>query len=443
MHFHGTSRINEKGHLEIGGCDTTDLVRRWGTPLYVMDENLIRRRMRQFMEAFEATDLSFQVAYASKAFSTLAMCRLVEEEGLFLDVVSEGELYTALAADFPAERIYFHGNNKTPSEVARGLDAGIRLFVADNFTELHLLEALARERGLRVPILLRTTPGVEAHTHDYIQTGQEDSKFGFDLGSGQVQEAVRQCMESDILHLEGFHCHIGSQIFEVEGFRLAVAKMAELVRHCREQFGFHTEILNLGGGFGIRYSEGDEPLEPVRYVEAIAQAISQAFSEEERPEIWLEPGRSIVGEAGTTLYEVGTIKEIPGVRKYVAVDGGMNDNLRPALYQATYEAILANKADCEPEETVSIAGKLCETGDMLIWDAYLPAVESGDVLAVGCTGAYNYSMANNYNRMPRPAVVFVADGRSELVVMRETLDDLISQDVIPERLKRKTIPASS
>lgn len=443
MYFHGTSRINEKGHLEIGGCDTVALAKQWGTPLYVMDEQLIRERMRQFVRAFESTPLSFQVAYASKAFSTLAMCRLVEEEGLLLDVVSEGELYTALAAGFPPERIYFHGNNKTRSEITRGLEAGIRLFVADNFHELQLLEALTRERGCRVSLLLRTTPGVEAHTHDYIQTGQEDSKFGFDLKSGQVQQAVRQCMESEILQLEGFHCHIGSQIFEVEGFRLAFAKMADLITDCRQRLGFHSKVLNLGGGFGIRYREGDEPLEPARYVEAIAHEVSRVFADHEPPEIWLEPGRSIVGEAGTTLYEVGTIKEIPGVRKYVAVDGGMSDNLRPALYQATYEAILANKANRQPEETVSIAGKLCETGDMLIWDATLPAVEKGDILAVGCTGAYNYSMANNYNRMPRPAVVFVADGRSELVVKRETLEDLIRQDVIPERLKKKTTTASS
>lgn len=437
MHLYGNSRINGNGNLEIGGCDTVELASRWGTPLYVMDEAWMRRRMGQFVQAFEATGLAFQVAYASKAFSTLAMCRLVEEEGLHLDVVSEGELHTALEAGFPPERIYFHGNNKTPSELARGLDAGIRLFVADNFTELQLLEALAQERGMRVPVLLRTTPGVEAHTHDYIQTGQQDSKFGFDLGSGQVHQAVQTCMESAVLHFEGFHCHIGSQIFEVDGFRLAVTKMAELVHDCHRRFGTHTAILNLGGGFGIRYHEGDTPLEPADYVDSIAREVKRAFPGEERPEIWLEPGRSIVGEAGTTLYEVGSIKEIPGVRKYVAVDGGMSDNLRPALYQASYEAILANKADRERKETVSVAGKLCESGDMLIWDVELPPVESGDILAVSCTGAYNYSLANNYNRMPRPAVVFVADGNSELVVRRETLDDLISQDVIPDRLSKK------
>lgn len=439
MYLYGNSRINEKGNLEIGGCDTVELAAQWGTPLYVMDEKWIRQRMKQFVQAFQATGLAFQVAYASKAFSTLAMCRLVDEEGLHLDVVSEGELHTALAAGFPPERIYFHGNNKTPAELVKGLEAGIRLFVVDNFTELQLLELLAQERGMKVPVLLRTTPGIEAHTHDYIQTGQEDSKFGFDLGSDQVYKAVQTCMKSPALHLEGFHCHIGSQIFEVEGFRLAVGKMAELIRNCQERYGTHTKILNLGGGFGIRYQADDTPLEPADYVEAIAEEVKRTFSEEERPEIWLEPGRSLVGEAGTTLYTVGSIKEIPGVRKYVAVDGGMSDNLRPALYQAAYEAHLANKADQTPTETVSIAGKLCESGDMLIWDTVLPSVESGDILAVGCTGAYNYSMANNYNRMPRPAVIFVADGKAELVVRRETLDDLISQDVIPERLKRKKV----
>ncbi|MDA8353802.1 MAG: diaminopimelate decarboxylase [Firmicutes bacterium] len=434
MQLRGTSRINEQGHLEIGGVDSVDLSRRFGTPLYVMDEQMIRERMRAFINAFRKTGLSFQVAYASKAFSTLAMCRLVEEEGLYLDVVSDGELYTALKANFPPERIYFHGNNKTPEELEMGLKAGIGWFVVDNFTELSLLNSLAQREGITVRILLRTTPGVEAHTHDYIQTGQEDSKFGFDLGNGQVKRAIQQSLQSERLQLDGFHCHIGSQIFGAEGFRLAVQKMAALTRESRAVFGFHPRILNLGGGFGIRYQASDRPIPIEEYVSAIAEEIRAGFSGETCPEIWLEPGRSIVGEAGTTLYRVGSTKEVPGIRKYVAVDGGMNDNPRPALYQATYEAIVANRAAETPQERISVAGKLCESGDMLIWDLDVPKVETGDVLAVLSTGAYNYSMANNYNRLRRPAVVFVRDGQADLVVQRERLDDLLQNDRIPERM---------
>ncbi|SEN20469.1 diaminopimelate decarboxylase [Lihuaxuella thermophila] len=439
MFLHGTSRINNQGHLEVGGCDTVELAQKYGTPLYIVDEQLIRQRMREFVRAFEKTGLSFQVGYASKAFSTMAMCRIVDEEGLLLDVVSEGELYTALAADFPAERIYFHGNNKSPMEIELALDAGIRLFVADNFVELEMLQSLALEKGKKASVILRVSPGVEAHTHAYIQTGQEDSKFGFDLVSGQAKQAALLAHQASHLELEGFHCHIGSQIFETEAFQLAVEKMAGLSTECYRQYGIETRILNMGGGFGIRYEAADTPKPPEHYVQIIASAVTRAFAHFPRyPEIWIEPGRSIVGEAGTTLYTIGTVKEVPGVRKYVAVDGGMTDNLRPALYNAKYEAMLANRAKEEAGETVSIAGKCCESGDMLIWDIRLPEVRQGDLLAVSCTGAYNYSMANNYNRIPRPAVVFVQNGKADLVVERETLQDLISHDRIPSRLKKKS-----
>ncbi|PTX50868.1 diaminopimelate decarboxylase [Melghirimyces profundicolus] len=434
MQLRGTSRINERGHLEIGGCDTVELAEQFGTPLYVMDEQMIRSRMRAYVEAFRKTGLRFRVGYASKAFNTLAMCRLVAEEGLYLDVVSDGELYTALKAGFPPERIYFHGNNKTPEELDMGLEVGIGWFVVDNFTELSMLDARACKKGTIARILLRTTPGVEAHTHNYIQTGQEDSKFGFDLASGQVHKAVRLSLEAEGLEPDGFHCHIGSQIFEADGFRLAVRKLAKLAEDCRAAYGFRTRVLNIGGGFGIRYSGEDRPLPTEAYISAMAEEIRTGFAGVQPPEVWVEPGRSIVGEAGTTLYRIGTIKEVPGIRKYVAVDGGMNDNPRPALYQASYEAYLANRAKEPPSETVSVAGKLCETGDMLIWDLDLPRVESGDLLAVSCTGAYNYSMANNYNRLRRPAVVFVRDGRADLVVQRESLEDLIRNDRIPERM---------
>lgn len=434
MYLHGTSRINDQGHLEIGGCDTVALAAQFGTPLYIMDETHIRTRMRAFVSAFQSTGLRFQVAYASKAFSTLAMCRVVEEERLYLDVVSDGELYTALQAGFPPHRIYFHGNNKTSTELEMALQAGIGYYVVDNFRELRLLNTLATSRGSKACILLRTTPGIDAHTHNYIQTGQEDSKFGFDYSSGQVREAVRLALAAEGLELFGFHCHIGSQIFETEGFALAVSKMASLAKESHQEFGFHTRILNVGGGFGIRYHGQDEPMPVEAYVDTIAHGVKVGFQGLSVPEIWVEPGRSIVGEAGTTLYTIGTTKEIPGVRKYIAVDGGMNDNPRTALYQASYEACLANRANEKATETVSVAGKLCESGDMLIWDQLLPPVVRGDLLAVSCTGAYNYSMANNYNRIRRPSVVFVRNGEADLVVRRETLADLIKNDQLPERL---------
>lgn len=441
MYLHGTSTINTQGHLEIGGRDVADLAKEFGTPLYIVDEALVRQRAREYVEAFKASGLKFQVAYASKAFSVMAMCAIAEQEGLSLDVVSDGELYTALQAGFPVERIHFHGNNKTPEEIEMALEAGIGCFVVDNFHELALLNAIAGEKGKKVNILLRITPGVEAHTHDYISTGQQDSKFGFDLGNGAAKQAIEQAIALPHLEVLGVHSHIGSQIFEVEGFRMAVDKVAQFAVSIRSELGLTFKVINLGGGFGIRYVEGDTPLPIREYVEAITGAIKSNFSAADfpLPEIWVEPGRSMVGDAGTTLYTIGTSKHIPGVRKYIAVDGGMTDNPRPALYQSRYEAILANRANDAAEETVSIAGKCCESGDMLIWDLELPKAESGDLLAVFCTGAYNYAMASNYNRIRRPAVVFVKDGHADLVVKRESLDNIVCNDVIPARLQKSPL----
>ncbi|WP_159882898.1 diaminopimelate decarboxylase [Paenibacillus puerhi] len=437
MYLHGTSTINSKGHLEIGGCDTVELAEQYGTPLYVMDEALIRQRCKEFVDAFRKSGLPFQVAYASKAFCVMAMCRIAEEEGMSLDVVSDGELYTALQAGFPPERIHFHGNNKTPQELEMALDAGIGCFVVDNFIELHMLNAIAGEKRKKTKVLLRITPGVDAHTHEYISTGQTDSKFGFDLANGSAKQAVSEASELPHLELLGTHSHIGSQIFEVGGFQLAVEKVIGFAVSVRAELGVTFSVLNLGGGFGIRYTESDTPLPVAEYVAAITSTVREQFAKHgyPLPEIWTEPGRSIVGDAGTTLYTIGTYKDIPGVRKYVAVDGGMTDNPRPALYQAQYEAMLANRAAEPEEEVVSIAGKCCESGDMLIWDTKLPKASTGDVLAVACTGAYNYSMASNYNRLRRPAVVFVKDGAADVVVERETLGDLVHKDVVPERMK--------
>jgi diaminopimelate decarboxylase len=438
MYLHGTSKINDQGHLEIGGVDATKLRAQFGTPLYVFDEALVRQRCREYVDAFRVSGFRFQVAYASKAFCVQAMCRIVEEEGLSLDVVSDGELFTALEAGFPAERIHFHGNNKTVEEIEMAIDAKIGCFVVDNFIELEILNAIAGEKKQKVNILLRITPGVEAHTHEFISTGQTDSKFGFDLGNGTAFRAIQEASKLSNLQLLGVHSHIGSQIFEVEGFRMAAERVAAFAVKVRDELGIIFNVINLGGGFGIRYVEGDTPLSAAVYVKAITDAVRENFSSSNYPlpEIWIEPGRSIVGDAGTTLYTVGTNKDIPGVRKYVSVDGGMTDNPRPALYQSEYEAMLANRANEKADEVVSISGKCCESGDMLIWDLALPKVNKGDILAVSCTGAYNYAMASNYNRIRRPAVVFVKEGQADLVVKRESYANIIGNDVIPERMKQ-------
>jgi diaminopimelate decarboxylase len=359
------------------------------------------------------------------------MVQLAEEEGLSLDVVSGGELYTALAAGFPVERIHFHGNNKSREELEMALEHGIGCIVVDNFYELELLKIVCAEKNTNMKILLRVTPGIEAHTHDYILTGQEDSKFGFDLQNGQARNALINALGNPRLEVLGLHCHIGSQIFDPTGFLLATQKIFEQMAVWKQEFNFEAKVLNLGGGFGIRYTKEDEPIQPSQYVEEIIAEVKKCVEHYSLnfPEIWIEPGRSLVGDSGITLYQVGSSKDVPGVRKYLAVDGGMSDNIRPALYQAKYEAVLANKPLSTPKETVSIAGKCCESGDMLIWDLPLPATDEGDILAVFCTGAYGYSMANNYNRIPRPAVVFVENGESRIVVKRESYEDLVRHDL--------------
>lgn len=430
MFLHGSSRINQKGHLEIGGCDTVQLSKEFGTPLIVYDEQAIRDKCRSFISAFVDKKMKAQVAYASKAFSCLAMCQIAEQEGLSLDVVSGGELYTALQAQFPVERIHFHGNNKTVDELEMALEAHIGCFVVDNFDELKLLHRLAEERQQVVNILLRISPGVEAHTHEYISTGQEDSKFGFDLASGQVKKALAQALQSPYYRVLGLHSHIGSQIFETEGFILAIRKMVEFLDEAERELNWTLTVLNVGGGFGIRYNLEDQPLQVQQYVYAICDAVQTLWEGRGKPvpEIWIEPGRSIAGDAGTTLYTTGAKKDVPGVREYLSVDGGMSDNLRVALYQAKYEAALANRMNEPAEHLYTIAGKLCETGDILIKDVRLPKAQESDLLAVACTGAYGYSMANNYNRIRRPAVVFAKEGQATLVIERETYADIVRND---------------
>ncbi|MBM7552405.1 diaminopimelate decarboxylase [Thalassobacillus pellis] len=421
---------NEQGHLLIGGVDAVSLAKEYGTPLFVYDVERIRENARAFVNTFKERGVKAQVAYASKAFSSVAMLQVAKQEELSLDVVSQGELHTAIKAGFPLDKVHLHGNNKSVEELEMAVSKGIGCIVIDNFYEIELLSAILEEQEKEVDVLLRVTPGIEAHTHDYILTGQEDSKFGFDLTSGQAEEAFKRLALESRINLIGLHCHIGSQIFETSGFILAAKKLFTSLEEWRESFGFTASVLNLGGGFGIRYTEEDDPLGLNAYAEALIDEVSARSEEYDYPvpEIWIEPGRAIVGDAAVTLYSIGSIKNIPGVRKYVSVDGGMTDNLRPALYRAKYEALAANKMTSPLTEKVSIAGKCCESGDMLIWDVEVPEINPNDILAVLSTGAYGYSMSNNYNRFPKAAVVFVEKGEHQLVIERESHEDLTRLD---------------
>lgn len=436
MKLQGTMKINTSGHLEIGGCDVTDLAKKFGTPLLVIDETALRDNCRSYHEHFKGGEGEDLAIYASKAFLTEAICRIIEAEGLGLDVVSGGELYIALQSGFPAEKIFLHGNNKAPEEMLYALRSGVGRIVVDNYFELETLNRLAAEEGVRAEILLRIAPGVEAHTHSYITTGQIDSKFGFTLASGDALRAAKMALSMKHIDLKGIHCHIGSQIFELDSFRFAAGVMVNLLLLIRQETGWTAEDLDLGGGLGVYYSEGDTPPSIAAYATQIKEAVEENCRKGDypRPRVIVEPGRSIISPAGTSIYTIGAIKDIPGVRKYVAVDGGMNDNPRVALYQAVYEGIIANKAELPAAEVVSVTGRCCESGDMLIWNLPAPPVVSGDLLAVSCTGAYTYSMSSNYNGLPRPAVVLVQNGQADLIVERETYADLVRHHLIPERL---------
>ncbi|NLF44631.1 MAG: diaminopimelate decarboxylase [Syntrophomonadaceae bacterium] len=437
MYLTGTMKINNAGHLEIGGIDVLDLVREQGTPLWVIDEEGFRDNCRRFKDSFNKYGDTL-VLYASKALCSLSICRIIEEEGLGLDVVSGGELYTALQAGFPPEKIFFHGNNKSEKELVMALEAGIGRIVVDNFYELELLHELTRERDQHTDILLRITPGVEAHTHEYIKTGQIDSKFGFTLTDGQAWEAVRRALDYPRLYLRGLHCHIGSQIFETQSFQHTIDLMTKFMAEIKSKTGHELDELNMGGGFGIYYSAGDSPQEPQKWAETIMEHVIAQTKQHglKRPRVIIEPGRVLISPAGVTLYTIGSAKEVTGIRKYISIDGGMNDNPRPALYNARHTAVIANKADLAADEIVSIAGKCCESGDMLIWDVKLPRTEAGDILAVFATGAYNYSMSSNYNRLPRPAMVLVKEGQADVIIQREDYKDLIRNDRIPPRLRK-------
>ncbi|PTH14206.1 diaminopimelate decarboxylase [Staphylococcus capitis] len=416
-------KYNEYGELTMGGTSLKTVAQSFGTPTIVYDEDQIRNQMRRYHSAFEKSGLKYNISYASKAFTCIQMVKLVQEEDLQLDVVSEGELYTALEAGFDANRIHFHGNNKTKREIQYALENNIGYFVIDALEEIDLIDKYASDE---VNIVLRVNPGVEAHTHEFIQTGQEDSKFGLSIKHGLALEAINKVKASKHLQLKGVHFHVGSQIESTE----AMIETAKLVLHWLSENEIKVELLNLGGGFGIKYVEGDESFPIEEGIAEIADAIKETAHSlnYEVPEIGIEPGRSIVGEAGITLYEVGTIKEIPEVNKYVSVDGGMSDHIRTALYDAKYQALLVNRNE-EADDTVTIAGKLCESGDIIIKKAKLPSsIKRGDYLAILSTGAYHYSMASNYNQMQKPSVFFLKDGKAREVIKRQSLRQLIIND---------------
>ncbi|AGL20602.1 diaminopimelate decarboxylase [Actinoplanes sp. N902-109] len=423
-----TVRRTDDGVLTVGGVSVAALAEEHGTPAYFLDEDDLRARCREFAAAFAEAD----VYYAGKSFLCKAVVRVIDEEGLFLDVCSGGELAVALAAGFPAERIGFHGNNKSESELRRALDAGVGKIVLDSFQEIDRLTALAREKGRRPAVLIRVTVGVEAHTHEFIATAHEDQKFGFSLAGGAAFEAATRVLDEGVLELRGLHSHIGSQIFDTSGFEVAARRVLGLQAQIRDARGIELPDLDLGGGFGIAYTTQDDPSPAGDLAKRISKIVDAECAAEQlrRPRLSIEPGRAIVGPAVFTLYEVGTVKDVDGIRTYVSVDGGMSDNIRTALYDASYSATVAGRASAAPPILARVVGKHCESGDIVVKDEFLPAdVQPGDLVAVPGTGAYCRSMASNYNHVPRPPVVAVRDGASRVIVRRETEEDLLALDV--------------
>ena len=420
-----TAIINKNSRLVIGGVDTVELAKRYKTPLYVLDRQTVSRKIEAYQKAFKKTGLDYELIYAGKAFLCKGFCRLLKQHGFSLDVSSGGELYTAIKAGFNPSKLYMHGNNKTADELALALKSKIGNIVVDN---PHELATLAKS-GKKINIFLRLTPGISAYTHKYIETGVEDSKFGFAMDKSVI-EYVSQALDANNLNLKGFHVHIGSQIFSAKSFARAIEKLVRFSASVHKKTGWSAAEFNLGGGLGIKYLSKDKPLTIEDYVKNLASELKKQtkLHKIKTPKILVEPGRSIVGNAGVTLYTVGTIKVIPGVRTYVSVDGGMSDNIRPVLYEAKYEGLLANKADKKNRRKVTIAGKHCESGDVLIKDIALPQVEENDILCMAATGAYGYAMASNYNRQPKPAVVMVNKGRVTTLIRRETYDDIIRLD---------------
>ena len=425
--------VNEKNHLVIGKNDTVELAKEFGTPLYVLDEDLFRKNCRVYKNAMDKYyNGNGLVLYANKAFCSMYTCKIVAEEGLGADVVSGGELYTAIKAGFPMDKIYFHGNNKTVEELELAVTNGVGHIICNNIYELEKLNEIAKKHGVVQDIMFRIKPGIDAHTHSFIQTGQIDSKFGVALENGEAFEIYEKAHEMSNVNPDGIHCHIGSQIFDIDPFVKAAEVMMNFAGDLKDKLGLEIKKLNLGGGYGIMYTENDDPVPYDEYIKHVSEQVKATAKARglNIPFILMEPGRSIVAPAGITLYTVGGIKDIKNVRKYISVDGGMGDNPRYILYESEYAALLANKANAPKTEKVTIAGKCCESGDLLAKDIDMPKAEVGDILAVLATGAYNYSMASNYNRIPRPAVVAVSDGKAKVIVKRESFEDIIANDVI-------------
>ncbi len=427
-----TAEVNKKGHVCIGGCDVVDLASQFGTPLYLFDESTLRHKCREFKDEFCKYYPDTLVIYASKAFLNRVLALIFKEEGLGLDVVSGGELSVAHSVDFPLDKVYFHGNNKTPEELNLALDWGVGRIVVDNFYELELLNKLARGRGVRQNILLRLTPGVDPHTHQYTTTGTIESKFGFPLANGQAEEAVKQALSASNLNLLGFHFHLGSPVSEIQPYELAIELVLGFAQETGKKFGFNLSEFDIGGGFAVPYTLDSKVPTVTDYARAIAGKMTGLTSELglSRPRLIIEPGRAIVGQAGVALYKVGAIKEIPGIKKYICVDGGISDNIRPALYGARYEALVANKALEVGKEVVTIAGKLCQSGDILVRDINLASVQPGDIIAIPVCGAYSIPMSSNYNAIPRPAIAMVKENQRRLIRRRETYQDLMNLDLV-------------
>lgn len=430
-----TTTVNQDGHLSIGGCDLIELAQKYATPLYVFDEETIRAVCRDYKKAFSSYE-KVNMMYASKALCSLATSALIASEGFGFDVVSGGEIYTVYKAGVDMSKVLFNGNNKSVDELLLALDVGVGRISVDNFFELSLLDELAASKNKTVDILLRITPGIECHTHEYIQTGHLDSKFGFDLT--QIDEAVDLVLNQyKNLKLHGLHAHIGSQIFETKVYHDEIEILVKELARLDKKFGLKLDEINIGGGLGVKYTESDVPPSTFEIADVILKSLNASIEKYgiEPPTLFLEPGRSIISTAGVTLYTLGSSKQVPNGKKYFAVDGGMADNARPSMYGAEYLAGVANKPDSELSQNVTIAGRFCESGDILIKNIKLPELEEGDILCVFNTGAYNYSMASNYNRIQKPAAVLVNNSQSDIIINRETLDDLISKDIIPDRLR--------
>ena len=430
-----TTTVNQNGHLSIGGCDLIELAQKYATPLYVFDEETIRAVCRDYKNAFSSYE-KVNMMYASKALCSLATSALIASEGFGFDVVSGGEIYTVYKAGVDMSKVLFNGNNKSVDELLLALDVGVGRISVDNFFELSLLDELAASKNKTVDILLRITPGIECHTHEYIQTGHLDSKFGFDLT--QIDEAVDLVLNQyKNLKLHGLHAHIGSQIFETKVYHDEIEILVKELARLDKKFGLKLDEINIGGGLGVKYTESDVPPSTFEIADVILKSLNTSIEKYgiEPPTLFLEPGRSIISTAGVTLYTLGSSKQVPNGKKYFAVDGGMADNARPSMYGAEYLAGVANKPDSELSQNVTIAGRFCESGDILIKNIKLPELEEGDILCVFNTGAYNYSMASNYNRVQKPAAVLVNNSQSDIIINRETLDDLISKDIIPDRLR--------